>query len=147
MKKTLSFSIVIAAPRPRVWDTMLAPDSYRQWTEPFAPGCYYKGSWQHGETIRFLAPGGDGMVARIAENKLHETISIQHLGMVTNGIDDTTSNAVKAWAPVYENYRFLDHAGGTELQVDCDTLPHYDDFMQKTWPLALERLKALCEAG
>ena len=33
------------------------------------------GSWQFGETIRFLAPGGDGMVARIAENRLYEAIS------------------------------------------------------------------------
>ncbi len=54
------FSIVIKAPKEKVWNTMLEDDTYRKWTEPFAPGSYYKGDWSKGSKILFLAPGEKG---------------------------------------------------------------------------------------
>jgi len=57
-----------------------------------------------GERIQFLSPSGDGMVAEIAENRTNEFISIRQLGLIKKGVEDTESEAVRAWAPVYENY-------------------------------------------
>jgi uncharacterized protein YndB with AHSA1/START domain len=146
MKKSLNFSTRIQAPRERVWRLMLAPASYREWTSPFMEGSYYEGSWDAGQRIRFLTPGGDGMVAQVAEHRPREFLSLRHLGMIgKDGIEDFDSDAVKAWAPAYENYRFVDVDGGTEVQVEMDVLPDYEQFMRDAWPQALAKLKALCE--
>jgi hypothetical protein len=31
------------------------------------------------------------------------------------------------------------------VQIEMDTLPSYEQFMQDTWPRALAQLKAVCE--
>jgi uncharacterized protein YndB with AHSA1/START domain len=146
MKKTLRFSTVIQAPPDRVWQLMLAPDSYRQWTAAFMEGSTYEGSWEAGQRIRFVSPTGEGMVAEVAENRRGEFVSLRHLGEVRkDGTVDVDSPAVKAWAPAYENYRFIARGGATELQIEMDTFPAYEQFMQEAWPKALARLKELCE--
>ena len=143
--KTLSFQITIRAPRARVSATMIGPESYRAWTAAFCEGSYYTGSWDEGASIRFLAPSGDGMAALIAEHRPHEFISIRHLGVIEQGVEDTTSEMERAWAPAYENYRFSDHPDGCLLTVTLDTVPEYEAFMQHTWPRALALLRGLCE--
>jgi hypothetical protein len=144
--KTLHYAIVIDAPPPRVWGVMLGPETFRQWTEEFAEGSYFEGSWDQGQRIRFLTPDGSGMTSLIAESRPYAFISIKHLGIVQNGIDDTESEAARKWAPAYENYTFSERGGSTELKVDVDVAPEFERFMEDTWPKALAKLKALCEA-
>lgn len=144
--KRIEFSTVIHAPASRVWDVMLGPESYRQWTSAFAEGSYYEGSWEQGEKIRFLSPGGEGMVAEIAESRPGEYLSIRHLGFVANGVEDTESEAVRAWAPAYENYTFVAVPEGTRVVVDQDVTAEFEAYMQDAWPRALALLKQLCEA-
>ncbi|BDT67439.1 hypothetical protein os1_16150 [Comamonadaceae bacterium OS-1] len=146
MKKTLSFSVSIHCPLSLVWDTMLSPEGYRAWTAAFMEGCYFSGSWEAGQKIQFLAPNGDGMVAVIAENRLHEFISIRHLGEVIAGVEDTTGPKALTWAPAYENYTFVETAGTTEVTVDLDTPLAHVAYMQETFPRALALLKSLCES-
>ncbi len=145
MKKTLQFTVSIQAPRQLVWEQMIDPEGYKIWTAAFCDGSYFEGSWQQGEKIQFMAPGGDGMASEIAESRLHEYISIRHLGEVRGGVADTTSPAILAWAPAYENYTFADNATGTEVIVALDTLSDYEHYMTETFPEALGLLKTLCE--
>jgi len=145
MKKTLTFAIDIAAPRALVWETMFDPEGYKIWTAAFCEGSHFTGSWDQGAAIRFLAPNGDGMVAEIAENRPHEFVSIRHLGEISGGVADTTSDKVRAWAPAYENYTFSERDGGTHIEVAIDTVPEYVQYMENTFPKALELLKQLCE--
>jgi uncharacterized protein YndB with AHSA1/START domain len=136
----------IAAPRDIVWRTMIEPATYQDWTAAFMEGSRYEGSWAQGERIRFLSPSGEGMLAEVAENRQHEFISLRHIGMVDkNGVEDTTSDAVKAWTPAFENYTFSDEAGGTRLAVDMDVAPDWEQMFEQAWPKALARLKALSE--
>ena len=104
--KKLHFSIVINAPKEKVWHAMLDDKQYREWTKAFNPGdkpgafSYYRGDWSKGSKMLFLGPDPEtgqegGMVSRIAENKPYEYISIEHIGIVQNGIEDTTS----VWVP------------------------------------------------
>ena len=106
----LNFSIIINAPKEKVWNTMLDDKTYRIWTEAFSPGSHYVGTWDKGSKILFLGPNEKGimggMVSRIKENRLFEYISIEHLGIVHDGVEDTTSDAVKQWAGSLENYTF-----------------------------------------
>ena len=145
MTKTLTFEIVIRAPRARVWATMLDPETYKAWTSAFCEGSYFVGSWDEGAKIQFLSPSGDGMTAVIAENRLHEFVSIRHLGVIEKGVEDTSSEKVRAWAPAYENYRFSDLPEGCRLTVTVDTVAEYEQYMRDTFPKALALLKALAE--
>ncbi|TDM08107.1 MAG: ATPase [Ideonella sp. MAG2] len=143
--KTLTFDITINAPRTTVWDTMLGPETYKAWTRAFCEGSHYLGSWESGAKIRFLAPSGDGMSSVIAENRPYEFVSIRHIGMIENGVEDTTSDKVLAWAPAYENYRFEDTPGGCKVTVSLDTAEEWAPYMLDTFPKALALLKSLCE--
>lgn len=145
-KKKLHFSTVIQAPRDVVWKTMLEPETFRQWTAEFAYGSYYEGSWGQGERIRFLAPDGNGMISRIAENRLHEFVSIEHLGFIKDGVEDTQSEAVRAWVPAFENYTLSREGNATRLDVEMDVTSNFEAEMARTWPKALVKLKAICEA-
>jgi uncharacterized protein YndB with AHSA1/START domain len=146
MPRKMNFSTVINAPRRKVWEWMLAPETYNDWTSAFMEGSYYEGSWEKGQRVRFLTPGGkEGMVAEVAENRPGAFVSLKHLGQLKDGVEDFDSAEVKAWAPAFENYRFVELDGRTELQVEMDVMPAYEDFMREAWPKALARLKALCE--
>jgi hypothetical protein len=143
--KRIHFQTTIQAPVSVVWEKMLGAESYPRWTSPFVEGSYYEGSWSRGSRIRFLTPSGKGMVAEIAESRPTEFISIRHLGFVANGIEDTDSDSVRAWAPAYENYTFNPVPEGTRLVVDQDVTDDFERFMQDRWPKALDLLKQLCE--
>lgn len=146
--KTLHFSIQINAPRKKVWDTMLNDNTYREWTAIFMPGSHFVGKWDKGSKIQFLAPSEDGkiggMTSMIADNVLHELISIKHLGLVTDGVEDTTSEEAKKWVG-YEKYRFIEMDGKTQLKIEVDTINDFVLFMKDTWPKALQILKELAE--
>ena len=143
--KSLQFSTRINAHPKIVWDAMIGPDTYKVWTSEFANGCYFEGSWDKGERIRFLAPGGCGMIAVIEENRPYEFISIKHLGEMKDGVEDTESEAVRAWAPAFENYTFTRDGASTELRIDMQSSPEWEEYMQKAWPKALAKLKDICE--
>lgn len=145
MKEKLNFSIVISAPRERVWTLMQDPEGYRFWTSAFIEGSYFTGSWNEGARIRFLSPSGGGMVSEIAESRYAERVSIRHLGEIVGGVEDTTSEKVLAWAPGYEDYDFAAVGGGTRLSVTVDAVAGFEDYMTKTFPQALDLLKQLCE--
>lgn len=149
--RKLNFSIVIDAPKEKVWHAMLDDKPYREWTGAFNPGSYYKGDWSRGSKMLFLGPDPEtgqegGMVSRIAENRPYEYISIEHMGMIRNGIEDTTSEAAKKMAPAFENYTFKEKDGATEVLVDMDAEEEYAEMFNKMWPEGLQRLKKLAEA-
>lgn len=144
------FEIEIKAPVEKVWDTMLQDATYRQWTEPFSPGGYFKGSWEEGEKILFVGADPEtgkegGMVSRIKENRPHEFLSIEHQGIVKDGIEDTTSDEAKKWAPAFENYTFEEKDGSTLLKIDVDTADEFVKDFEGMWPKALQKLKELSE--
>jgi uncharacterized protein YndB with AHSA1/START domain len=149
----LRFSIKINAPVEKVWETMLAPETYPVWTSVFnAGGSRYEGSWEKGSKMLFIGPDPKtgvegGMVSRIAENIPNEFISIEHIGILNNGVEDTTSEEAKSWTPAFENYTFKEVDGLTEVLVDLDMLEEYVEMFQEMWPEALERLKELVESN
>lgn len=145
--KIIKFTVTINAPAPAVWRFMIGPESYKRWASAFAEGCYFEGSWDQGAKIRFLsAPSGDGMASEIAEKRDNEFISIRHLGVISNGVEDTTSESVRAWAPAYENYTFISIPEGTRLVIELDVISEWEQYMNEAWPKALALLKQLSEA-
>lgn len=147
--ETIHYSILIDAPKEKVWNTMLDDKTYREWTRPFHEGSYYEGSWEKGSEIRFLGPAKEGelqgMYSRIKENIPYQFISIEHLGAIKNGIVDTTSEEVKKWTPSFENYTLTEKDNQTEVKVDMQLDAQYKDMFDEMWPNALKALKQLSE--
>jgi hypothetical protein len=147
----LHFSIVINKQKEHVWNTMLDIDTYRLWVDVFAPGAdsHYVGDWSKGSKMLFIAPDEkgqmSGMLSRIKENKPYQYLSIEHIGIVQDGKEDTSSKAGKEWAGALENYTFKEMDGKTEVLVDIDTEDEYNEMFQEMWPKALLKLKELAE--
>ena len=142
--KRLQWSVDIAAPASRVYETFVDLDGYKQWTSAFGEGLHFEGSWRKGQRMRFLTPEGHGVISEIAENKPNEFLSVRHLGYIADGVEDTSSEAIRAWAPAYENYTFTATPRGTKVIVEQDMTQEFEG-MAETWPKALAKLKALCE--
>jgi Activator of Hsp90 ATPase homolog 1-like protein len=143
-------SIQINATAKKVWNAVTDQENYKVWTEVFAKGSYFEGSWEEGSKILFLAPDSDsglnsGLVSVIAENRPFEFISIKHLGEVDKGVEDTTSEEVKTWAPFKENYIFEEKNGVTTFTVDMETTDEYHSQMLEMWQKALLKLKEVAE--
>ena len=126
---------------------MFTDATYRQWTSAFCEGSYFEGGWNTGDRIRFLSPSGRGMLSVIAESRPGEFLSIKHIGMIVKGIEDTTSEQVRAWTPAFENYTLTTSGADTEVKVAMDLPPEHEQYMLDTWPKALAKLKQLCEGA
>lgn len=141
----LNFKAVINASPEKVWKVLWADDTYRKWTSAFAEGSYAETDWKKGSKVLFLDGEGRGMVSRIAENRPNEYMSIEHLGEVKEGVEDTTSEKVKDWAGAHENYTLKKVNGKTELIVDMDITEEFKEMFSKMWPVALDNVKRLSE--
>ncbi len=72
-------------------------------------------------------------------------MSFKHLGELKQGVEDTNSDKVKSWSGAMENYTLKEENGKTILLVEMDSTDDFSDYFEKTWPKALEKLKALAE--
>ena len=141
----INFKTVINASPEKVWKVLWTDDTYRKWTSAFSEGSYAETDWKKGSKVLFLDGKGRGMVSRIADNKPNEYMSIEHLGEVTGGVEDTTSEKVKEWAGAHENYTLKKVNGKTELTIDMDITEDFKEMFSKMWPVALDNVKRLSE--
>lgn len=145
----MHFSVLINASKQKVWHTMLDKETYTQWTKAFNETSTFEGNWEEGSEVHFVGSDADGklsgMYSRIKENRPFEFLSIEHLGIINNGVVDTSSEAVKKWAPAFENYTFTEQSDGTLLEIDMDIDAEYKAIFEEMWPKALQILKTICE--
>ena len=140
--QTLHFSTTINAPVSRVRDTMLNHPTYEQWTSEFSEWSTYEWSRDQWSDITFGDGSGQGMIAKIATSRLHDYISIQHLGQINE--DKTTT--MFEWES-FENYSFTS-IDDTTTKVDVEMTAMPDErvpMFSKMRPKALQLLKDLCE--
>ena len=150
--KKLQFTVNINAPATRIYNFMLGMNNkstYQQWTALFNATSTYEGTWEKGSKILFIGVDEKGekggMVSRIVENIPNRFVSIQHYGLVQNDEEITEGPEVEKWANGFENYSFEENNGTTTVTVDLDTTEEFLDYMNETYPKALEKLKELCE--
>ena len=144
----MEFKITIDAPKEKVWYTLWNDTTYREWTAAFAEGSRAETDWKKGSKALFLDGKNSGMVSTIVENKPNEFMSIKHLGVVKDGVEDLTSAESRDWAGGLENYTLQTVQGKTELKIDMSAKgipPEFLDYFDKTWPRALKKLKELAE--
>lgn len=142
----LNFSIKINAPREKVWNVLFGEKTYPEWTAEFSPGSQVETDWKEGSRAVFGDGKGNGMVSKIARNVPNEYLSINHLGIIKDGVEDLTSEETKKWSGAHENYTLKEAGGETELKIDMDSVDEYKDYFNETWPKALGKVKQLSEA-
>jgi hypothetical protein len=143
--KKMNFSIDIRAPKDRVWKTLWEDSNYRKWTSAFAEGSHAVTDWNEGSKVLFLDGKGQGMVSRIEKNRPNEYMSIEHLGIVKDGVEDINSEKVKDWQGAHENYTLKEKNGVTTLEVDMDSSEEFKEYFENTWPKALDLVKRISE--
>ena len=150
--KKLQFKVSIHAPVNKVYELMLGiknKSTYEEWTSMFNPTSTYEGSWDKGNKILFIGVDEKGekggMVSRIIENSPNQFVSIQHYGLVKADKEITEGPEVEKWANGLENYSFEENNGVTTLTVNLDITEVFLDYMNETYPKALDKLKELCE--
>jgi hypothetical protein len=77
-------------------------------------------------------------------------MSVEHLGMIMNGLEDYESEAVKSWAGTKENYTLTDLGGKTNLHIfmemdESEKNKPMLDMFANMWPNALAIVKELAE--
>ena len=143
----VNFSAAIHAPKQRVWYVLWEKSFYEQWTRLFAEGSTVKtDGWKEGSMVQFLGPNENGMVSMVVANKPNEYMSFRHLGIVKDGVEDTTSDEATGWAGAMENYTLKEENGITVLTVEMETTEEYKDYFNNKWPKALAKVKELSEA-
>lgn len=148
----LQFRVKINAPVHKTYDYMLGisnKSTYEQWTSVFNATSTYEGSWNKGDKILFIGVDANGekggMVSRIAENIPNQFVSIQHYGLVKGNTEITDGPDVEKWANGFENYTFEANSDTTTVAVDLDTTADFIDYMNQSFPKALDKLKEICE--
>lgn len=143
--KKLEYQVEINAAAEKVWNTMLQPATYQQWTQVSWPGSLYEGKWEQGEEIRFVSANGSGILAVVQELIPLTYLSLEHMAVLLPGGIADSSEAVKIWIGTLERYRFNSSGKNTILTVEIITNPACADMFDEGWPKALDKLKELSE--
>jgi hypothetical protein len=150
--KRVQFIVKINAPKNKVYDLMLGISkklTYEQWTSLFNPTSSYEGNWNKGSKMLFVGTDENGekggLVSEIMENIINQFISIRHYGLVKANEEITEGPEIEKWANGFENYTFEENNETTTVTVDLDTTEDFLDYMNETYPKALEKLKEICE--
>ncbi len=143
--KKLIYKIDIAAPKKKVWETMLNPITYKEWSGAAWPGSYYVGEWKRGEKIKFLSPNMGGTLVIITECKPYDFISAEHIAVInSDGSEDRSSETSKTWIGTTESYTFTGENGKTILKVEANAFPEWEEIFND-WRKGLAKLKEICE--
>lgn len=146
----MQFTTSIHAPVAKVYDLMLGKETYRQWTAAFNPTSDFEGSWEKGKKILFVGTSKEGkregMVGMIRENTPRQFVSIEYVGLVDGDKEMTEGPGLEGWTGAFENYTFNQENGTTKVTVDLDVNSEWVGYFKETYPKALDKLKAICEA-
>ena len=76
--KNIEYKIHINAPKQKVWETMIKPDTYKKWVAVGWPNSFYEGEWGKSEKIKFVSKDGSGTLALIEVFKPYEYFCETH---------------------------------------------------------------------
>ena len=147
--KRLEFSIEIKASAPLIYKALTNPELFAQWSVVFDPNSHLEGSWKKDTLVRFLTYDSKGqlcgLLSRVRENTPYKKIHIDHVGMLEGNkeiFDGPQLESVKGGSEIY---RLETQGELTHLTVESDAIMDLETYLNKTWPVALKKLKDLCE--
>lgn len=142
----MTYSIDIKAPQEKVWDTMLKPETYPQWTKAFSEHSEFIGQWKKGERMKFIDKDLGGTVALLETVEAPSLVVAKHVAMINDqGAEETTGPITENWVGTMEIYRLNKNKSGTHLEVEIDCHPDFEKMFSVAWPKALNDLKRIVE--
>lgn len=145
--KRLKFSKEINAPVQKVWDILWTTDTYGKWTRFFTDGSRMESDWQVGGRTVFLDPDNNGMIATITELDVPRKVYFSHQGQIIKGVEDTTSDEVKAFAGAMEKYDLEEKDGITYLEMSVEVFEDFEQMMINGFTKGIAEVKRLAEEG
>jgi uncharacterized protein YndB with AHSA1/START domain len=129
-----------------LWEMIVDPDHYRFWTSAFSPGSQFIGDWSAGSGIRFVMEDESGvesgMISEVVASEWPNHISIKHLGLVMNGVEDYESEEVKLWTPAFENYTLVSNESGQcAFKMVQDIPDAYETEFRDNWNKAFDLIE------
>ena len=143
---TFNYEIIISAPIQKVWDLLWSPETYPEWTQFFMAGSQFKSDWLVDGTTYFLDARENGMISTIKSLNEPTEVIFSHLGMVKNGVVDTTTVNTLEWSGAEEKYflREID-SNTTELRAEVHSTRDMESMMDKGFNQGFEVLRKLAE--
>lgn len=143
--KKIIKSIVINAPKERIWDALTLDENTRQWYAPFSAGTHAVTNWKEGSKVVFKDDTNCGMVGTVATAKPGEEIDVIYTAFLFNGEEDTESEDAKQIIGKHEWYKITEEAGKCRLDIEADMGAEYYDTMNAAWDKALVIIKDIAE--
>lgn len=145
--KKLEYTVEIHAEPAAVWEALWQDAHYRDWTSVFSAGSHaVTDNWGPGTEIRFLGPDGNGMYSRIEQHIPNAVMSFRHLGSVKDGVNLPPGKEEESWSGSMEIYTLTRNDDICSLLVSVDTVDDFEEFMNKSFPKALDRVKQIAES-
>lgn len=131
-----------------LWELIVDPDFYRYWTAAFMEGSDFVGDWSEGSKIRFVVRDEDGlesgMLSEIAASEWPKHISVRHVGIIMNGVEDHDSRIAEIWRGAYENYTLIpEDAEHSRFLLEMDVDHTQEAEYRSYWQDAFNRMEKL----
>jgi len=141
----LEFSIDIKAKSTEIWKALWDDSYYRDWASVFFEGSYViTDNWKEGSKVLFLSPDQSGIYSIIETHIPNKIMMFKHIGNVINGMEQPVDDETKKWSGTKEIYTLIEGIDCNTLTVEIDVLDKHLDFMNTTFPKALEKIKNNC---
>lgn len=141
--KNVRFSIEIKAPKERVWETLWADRTFRDWASKIDAGTYMVGELKEGNEVQFISSvSGYGVTSKVSKLIPSEFVSFRQL------LDTKERGRLEReqeWAGGEESYSLAEHGGVTTLTATLDVPTGQEETFKVRFPKALERLRTLAE--
>ena len=141
--KELLFSIIIKAPKEKVWNTLWDDNTLRNWASIIDEGTYMVGEIREGNKVQFISSvSGYGVTSMIEKHIPFEFVLFRHM---TDTMESGTQERENEWTAGKESYFLAETDGVTTLTVKTDVPREQEETFNTKFPRALERVKNLAE--
>ena len=141
----MTFSIVIEAPRSKVWETLWQDETFRIWASIIDPGTYMLGDLKEGSEVQFISSeSGYGVTSLVEAVITGEYLLLRHRADTKENGQETRTDE---WTGGTERYDLSGQSDKTTLTVSFDVPPEQEAYFTQAYPKALEQVKTLAEAA
>ena len=139
------FSIEIQTSREKVWHTLWADKTFRDWASIIDEGQYMVGELEEGNEVQFISSVSSyGVTSLVAKLVPDEFVLFRQMADTK---DSGEREREKEWTGGTESYSLAENDGITTLTVDIDVPPGQEETFKDRLPKALARVKVLAEKG
>ena len=140
------FSIEIKAAPSTIWKALWDDQCYREWSSVFYEGSYVMAeNWEVGSKVLFLGPDHSGIYSLIEKHIPNKIIQFKHIGKVVERKEQPIDEETKKWTGATETYSITEEKDHNTLTVELDIMDEHLEFMTKTFPKAMKKMKHISE--